>query len=88
MNYDNRNRGVLFPNDKGGNDQRPDYKGTLDVGGTEYELAGWIKSSKAGKKYMSLSIKPKQERQAQKVPIATEPQPGTGSGRIDDDIPF
>jgi hypothetical protein len=63
--YDNRNRGALFRNDdKDPNDDKErDYSGTLDVEGTEYWLSGWVcTSKKSGKKYLSLSIKAKQDK--------------------------
>jgi hypothetical protein len=63
--YDNRNRGALFRNDdKDPNDDKErDYSGTLDVEGTEYWLSGWVRTSKkSGKKYLSLSVKPKQDK--------------------------
>lgn len=62
--YDNRNRGVLFNNTENKKSPKhPDYKGSLDVGGVDFEIAGWVQTStKTGKKFMSLSIKPKQER--------------------------
>lgn len=71
--YDNTNRGALFKNDDKQSDSHPDYKGSIDVDGDEFWLSAWIKTSKAGKKYMSLSIKPKEER--------TERERGGGHGR-------
>ena len=64
MDYDNTNKGALFRNDdKDPNDDRDrDYNGTLDVEGTEYWLSGWVRTSKNGKKYLSLSVKPKQDK--------------------------
>jgi hypothetical protein len=64
MTYDNRNRGALFRNDaKDPNDDKDrDYNGTLDVEGTEYWLSGWVRTSKNGKKYLSLSVKPKKDK--------------------------
>lgn len=56
MNYDNTNKGVLFKNDKKGNEKAPDYTGKLNVGGKEWSLAGWKKESKAGTTFLSLSI--------------------------------
>jgi hypothetical protein len=56
---------VLFRNDdKDPNDnQDRDYFGSLDVEGTEYWLSGWVRTSrKTGKKYLSLSVKPKQDK--------------------------
>jgi hypothetical protein len=50
--------------DKNPNDnQDRDYSGSLDIEGTEYWLSGWVRTSKkSGKKYLSLSIKPKQDK--------------------------
>lgn len=53
--YSNDNRGVLFKNDKKENENHPDYKGRIDIDGTEYWLSAWIKKTKDGKTYMSLS---------------------------------
>ena len=60
--YDNTNRGVLFKNDQNGNPKRPQYRGSLNVGGTDYNISAWIKESrKDGSKFMSLSVEPKKE---------------------------
>jgi uncharacterized protein (DUF736 family) len=59
VTYDNTNRGVLFPNDKKGNEKRPDFTGDLNVGGVEYKLSAWKKSSKAGNNFLSISVQPK-----------------------------
>lgn len=53
--YSNDNRGVLFKNDKKESENHPDYKGRIDIDGTEYWLSAWIKKTKDGKTYMSLS---------------------------------
>jgi hypothetical protein len=65
MAYDNTNSGLLAKNDKQGNENRPDYRGSINVDGTEYWLSAWIKTGRdgtklAGQKYMSLSVKPKE----------------------------
>jgi len=55
--YDNTNSGVLFANNyKEDGDSRPDFVGSLDVNGTEYRLAGWKNTSKAGKRYISVKV--------------------------------
>lgn len=64
MSYDNTNSGLLAKNDKQGNDQRPDYRGSINVDGVDYWLSAWIKTGRdgtklAGQKYMSLSAQPK-----------------------------
>lgn len=57
--YDDTNRGVLFVNDKGDNEKRPDYRGTINVGGMEYEISGWKRTSSKGTKFLSLSVREK-----------------------------
>jgi uncharacterized protein (DUF736 family) len=83
MNFDNSNRGALFRNDKGGNERRPDYRGTINVGGKDYDLSGWLKASKKGDKYLSLSIQPKRDRAFG----AVEPTVPAETS-FDDEIPF
>lgn len=59
--YDNTNRGVLFKNDKKGNEKAPDYKGQIDADGTEYWIAAWRKESKEGVPFLSISLESKEE---------------------------
>jgi hypothetical protein len=94
--YDNTDRGVLFKNDRKEKDTHPDYKGQINVDGEEYWLSAWIKDGKKGK-FMSLSIKPKEEQEAAPPPAprrSAPPPPRRGGGGgggfddMDDDIPF
>lgn len=78
--YNNTDRGALFKNDKQDSDGAPDYKGNVNVGGTEYWLSAWIKTSKAGAKYMSLSVQAKDANKKPAKPVVASP--------VDDDIPF
>ena len=82
--FDNTNRGVLFRNDKKETDKHPDYTGHINVNGVELWLSAWIKESKSGTKYMSLSCKEKDEAPAPK----TEAKPAAKAIDPDDDIPF
>ena len=51
--YDNTNRGVLFKNDKGNNPKRPDYRGSANWNGAEFNISGWVKESKKdGSKFL------------------------------------
>lgn len=80
--YDNTNRGVLFKNDPQGNPKRPQYRGSLNVGGTEYNLSAWIKESKkTGDKFLSLSVEAKKDAPKRASAPAAEPE-------FNDDIPF
>lgn len=84
MEYDNTNRGVLFRNDKKETEKHPDFTGSMDVGGVDHYLSAWVKESKQGKKFFSISIKPKNDVAApaiQKAKQAVEED-------FEDDIPF
>lgn len=90
MNFDNTNKGVLFKNEDKKADTHADYRGQINIDGREFWLDAWIKSSKAGKKYMSLSIKPKMAQEhagATRNPPARQPDPPP-QHELDDDIPF
>jgi len=84
--YDNTNSGALFKNDKKDTDKHPDYKGSVNVNGTEYWLSAWIKTSKQGTKFMSLSVKAKDEAPAAKP--APKAAPLGGFEDMDSDVPF
>jgi hypothetical protein len=58
MPFDDTNRGALFREEKQKETDR-DYAGTINIGGVEYWLSGWVKTSKKGAKYLSLAVKPK-----------------------------
>lgn len=63
MNYDNNMSGVLFKNDDKREGKRdPDYRGNAEVNREQFWVNAWIKSSKDGRKYMSLSFQPKQAK--------------------------
>lgn len=59
--YDDTNRGALFKNERKEKETHSDYNGTLNVNGEEFYLNAWLKESKAGKKFFSLSVKAKAE---------------------------
>lgn len=99
MAYEHKEgQGSLFKNDKQ-NDRQPDYKGTIVIGGTTYEIAAWEKTSKNGMAYMSLQASLPRERSSQpaqpsfqpaqtSVPV-TEIYPNFAtSDDMSDDLPF
>lgn len=55
MEYDNRNTGVLFINDRKESERHPDWKGKVNIDGTEYWLSGWKKQGQKGP-FLSLSV--------------------------------
>lgn len=93
--------GVLFANDRKQNDKQPDYTGNLEIdaetvrdlyeqmqSGGEHpkvNLAGWRKTAKNGKTFLSVKASVLRERQQQRVSSYQAP-PQNNS--IDDDIPF
>jgi uncharacterized protein (DUF736 family) len=78
--YDDTNRGALFREKDKLSEKHPDYSGSLNVGGTEYYISGWLKESKAGQKFMSLSVKPKSEKRGAPAKAARQD--------ADEDLPF
>jgi hypothetical protein len=69
--YENKpNRGVLFRNkDKDpAKENDRDYQGSVNVEGVDYWISGWIKESDKAGKYMTLSLKPKNEAATAKKP--------------------
>ena len=67
MEYDNKNRFVLFKNEKKTSDKHPNMTGTLDVNGIEYWISAWTKEGKNGK-FISGSIKLKEETRQSSEP--------------------
>jgi len=86
--FDNTNSGALFKNDKEGNESRPDYKGSINVDGVDFWISSWLKTSKKGVKYMSLSVQPKEEVHAQGMQQAQQAIPADAQDDFNDDIPF
>lgn len=67
--YDNTNRGVLFPNDRKQKSSHPDFKGdatikTLDGELIEVWVSGWEKEGRKGP-FLSLSFQLKEDKEEQ-----------------------
>ena len=79
--YDETNRGVLFPEREKKHDRSPDYTGKVDIEGKVWRLAAWQKA----KGVLSISVSEfKAERDA---PVGSSSAPPAG-GDLDDEIPF
>jgi len=82
MAYEMREgQGSFFRVEQKKNDNGPDYEGKLVLEGKEWRMAGWVKTSGAGKKWLSLKVEP--PRQAEPVRA-----PAGNAGQPDDDVPF
>lgn len=87
MAYEHKpGRGSLFPNTRKRQDTHPDNTGTINIEGRLFYIDAWAKPGKDGKgSWLSLSVKPVEQRQEQ--PIAKPKQPG-GFEDMEDSIPF
>lgn len=58
MAYEQRlNSGSLFRNDKKTpGSKAPEHKGSCNINGTTYEVAGWVRETKDGRKFFSLAF--------------------------------
>lgn len=81
------NSGALFKNpDKTPDNNYPDYRGPCMVGGKELEVSAWLKTSKNGNKFMSLSFKPPYKKQPK---VAGDSDTGARRGAdFEDDRPW
>jgi hypothetical protein len=94
--YDNTNRGSIWKNEDKDADTHPDFKGSLNVDGTEYWVSAWKRKEGANPKAPALSFTVKakegqtktdtrQPAKAQQKP--NEQKPGSFDD-FEDDIPF
>jgi len=93
--FDRTNTGTLGRNKNRKNDKQPEYKGSINIGGVEYWLSGWVKTAgdnapEPGSKFFSLSVTPKDGFPDRKPPPKgelTEANWATAEMH-DDQIPF
>ena len=79
------NSGALFANENKLTDTHPTHTGTVNIEGREFWLSAWVKTSKNGKRYFSLSVRAKDA--AGKPAAKTQPAPAEADP-FDDDVPF
>jgi len=56
MSENKINTGAIFKNEKKSAQSHPDYRGVVNANGKEMEIALWLKESKSGMKYFSVSL--------------------------------
>jgi len=93
VSFDPTNTFILSPNDKGDNPKRPDYRGTVNIAGVVYELAGWKRERRDGKgSFVSGPVKLQEKRddapKPPPEPIGAQSEPSATQGRLDEDVPF
>ena len=64
--FDNTNRGAIWPNDRREKETHPHFTGTLNVDGKEYWVSAWKKKpdAKPGAPSLSFSVNPKDDNKA------------------------
>ena len=72
--FDNTNCGSLFNNQAAKKSETdPDYSGSINIDGRDYWLKGWAKISKTkGTKFLSLSVRPKEQEAKKAAPFNDE----------------
>ncbi len=84
--YDNTNRGSIWPNKDKTTDKHPDFTGSLNVDGVEYWISAWKRKDGASAKAPSLSfsIKAKDDKPPARKPGEKRPVDELDS----EEIPF
>ena len=82
------NTGSLFPNDRKDTSQHPDKRGSALIGGVEYWVSAWTKSTKAGAPWDSLSFQPKNKQAAPSSGETVAPPMAARDDAFDDALPF
>src|SRR5262249_20600439 len=61
--FDNKEKGNLWPDDrKKEKSKAPDRTGTLNVGGVEFWISGWLRKTEDGRQYLSLAVQKKEDK--------------------------
>lgn len=55
-------QGSMFENEPKKNPKEPDFRGDFKFNGQVLQIAGWKKKSEKGRKYISLSVKVKEQQ--------------------------
>jgi len=80
-------QGSLFKNNRKTTDSHPNLTGEIKINGKVYWISGWTKPTKAGEKWISLSVKKKDDQRQTNAP-APKPQGGSGFDDFEDSVPF
>jgi hypothetical protein len=80
--YDDTNRGKIWPNKKKDTDKHPDFTGSLNVDGKDYWVSAWKRKPDANPNAPSLSFQIKQKDGS------APPERRPAKEEMSDDIPF
>ena len=60
--FDNTNTGILFKAKEQKTDKHPGFTGSMNIDGREYWLSAWVRQTKQGEKFFSMSVKAKEAK--------------------------
>ena len=88
--YDDRNRGSIWKNEKKETDKHPDFTGSLNVDGKDYWVSAWKRKPDASDRAPALSFSVKQkDGKPQSAGAAPKAASRTNNDDMDgDSIPF
>lgn len=86
-NFDDRNRGSIWKNEKKETDKHPDFTGSLNVDGKDYWVSAWKRRPDASEKAPALSFSVKPKDGAAPKHNQDEPRRPVKED-MDDEIPF
>lgn len=90
--FDDRNRGSIWKNEKKTTDKHPDFTGSLNVDGKDYWVSAWKRKPDAAERAPALTFsvklkdgKPRQQQESSDGPPAVR---RSLKDEMNDDIPF
>ena len=81
------NTGSLFRNNKKSSEKSPDYTGSCLIDGKEMKIGAWLKTSKKGEKFFSMSFQVPQGR-APQANGYQKPMAQADDWQKGDEVPF
>lgn len=88
-------KGAMFLNDKEGNENRPDFKGKLEIDDKVLYVSAWKSATKEGKPYLSIKGQWAEERNTEAtnkawegVDFNTNKKEEKKEPEVNDEIPF
>lgn len=82
--FDNTNRGSVWPNKRKEKDTHPDFTGSLNVDGVDYWVSAWRRKEGASPESPSLTFSVRPKEQSASKPAARKPV----ADDMDSEIPF
>jgi hypothetical protein len=88
--YDDKNRGSIWKNEKKTTDKHPDFTGSLNVDGKDYWVSAWKRKEGASDRSpaLSFSVKPKDGKPMDATSSRVSVAHSQDSDSLRDEIPF